>query len=84
MFLICEGLECRIGILKRTLSDEAVNRYQAADFCFPLCRNYRSIKQLTERIPGKDHYDTVYYRYGLHATSWRFSRMTWACLDVHS
>jgi len=22
-----------------TLSDEAVKRYQSADFCFPLCRN---------------------------------------------
>ena len=37
MFLISEGLQCQISI--ETLSDEAVKRYQSADFYFPLCRN---------------------------------------------
>jgi len=43
MFLMREGLECRISIL----SDEAVNRYQSTDFCFPLCRPSFQLGQLT-------------------------------------
>ena len=36
MFLMREGLECRISILKHCLmTDEAVKRYQSANFYFP-------------------------------------------------
>jgi len=42
IFLMREGLQCRIiSILKHCLmTDEAMKRYQSADFCFPICRNY--------------------------------------------
>jgi len=37
-----------------TLSDEAVKqRYQSVDFCFPICRNYRSIKQMRRQLTSK-------------------------------